>query len=96
MLEMRLRHPGSTYSTCRPFTKNKEKIQKFKETRNSRYTYQNKLDKAYFQHDLIYGDFKDLPRRTAAEKVLQENLKNKKYMYLFKTVIGVLILLLCN
>ena len=46
MLEMHLRHPGSTYSTCGPFTKNKEKIQKFKETRNSRYIYQNKLDKA--------------------------------------------------
>ena len=43
---MRLRHTGSTYSTCGPFTKNKEKIQKFKETRNSRYIYQNKLDKA--------------------------------------------------
>ena len=27
------------------------------------YIYQNKLDKARFQHDMTYGDFKDLPRR---------------------------------
>ena len=28
-----------------------------------RYTYENKLDKACFQHDMAYRDFKDLPRR---------------------------------
>ena len=27
-------------------------------------------DKACFQHDMAYGDFKDLPRRTASDKVL--------------------------
>ena len=32
MLEMHLRQPGFTYSACGPFIKNKEKIQKFKET----------------------------------------------------------------
>ena len=30
--EMYLRQPGFIYSACRPFTKSKEKIQKFKET----------------------------------------------------------------
>ena len=30
MLEMHLRQPGFTYSACGPFTKNKERIQKFK------------------------------------------------------------------
>ena len=30
--------------------KNKEKIQNFKETWDSRYVYQNELDKACFQH----------------------------------------------
>ena len=30
--EMNLKQPGFTYSACGPFTKNKEKIQKFKET----------------------------------------------------------------
>ena len=32
MPEMHLRQPGFTYSACGPFTKNKERIQKFKET----------------------------------------------------------------
>ena len=40
-----------------------------KKTRDSRYIYQNELDKAYFQHDLAYGDFKYLPRRTASDKL---------------------------
>ena len=32
MPEIHLRQPGFTYSACGPFTKNKERIQKFKET----------------------------------------------------------------
>ena len=31
--------PGFTYRACGPFTKNKERIQKFKETGDSRYIY---------------------------------------------------------
>ena len=58
---MHLRKPGFTYSACRPFTENKERIQKLNETRDSRYIYQNKLDKDCFQHDMVYGPFKDLP-----------------------------------
>ena len=57
MPEMYLRQSVFTYSACRPFTKNKEWRQKFKVT-DSRYIYQNELDKAYFQHNLTYGDFK--------------------------------------
>ena len=53
------------------FTKNKERIQKFKETENSRYIYQSELDKACFQHDMAYEDFKDLPRRTASDNILR-------------------------
>ena len=45
---MHLRQPGFTYSACGPFTKNKERIQKFKETGDSGCIYLNKLDKAYF------------------------------------------------
>ena len=52
MPEINLRQPGFTYSACRPFTKSKERIQKFKETRDSRYIYQNELDKACFQHNM--------------------------------------------
>ena len=39
--EMHLRQLGFTYSACGPFTKNKERIKKFKETEDSRYIYQN-------------------------------------------------------
>ena len=50
--EMHLRQPGFTYSACGPFTKNKERMGNFIETGDSRYIYQNKLDKACFQHDM--------------------------------------------
>ena len=43
---------------------------KFKETKDARYINQNELDKAYFEHDMAYGDFKNLPRRTASDKTL--------------------------
>ena len=76
MSEMHLRHPGFTHSACGPFTKNKERIIKFKETGDSRYIYQNELDKACFQHDMAYGDFKDLKRRKAADKVLRDKTFN--------------------
>ena len=62
---------------------NKERIQKFKETGDSQHIYQNQLDKACFQHDLAYGDFKDLTRRTASDKILRDKAfniaKNPKY-----------------
>ena len=57
MLEMHLRRSGFTCSACCPFTKNKDLIKKFKQTRDSRYIYQNELDKACFQYDKAYGDF---------------------------------------
>ena len=60
--EMHLRQPGFTYSAFGPFTKNKERIQKFKQTGDSRNIYKNELDKACFQHDMGYGDFKDLKK----------------------------------
>ena len=57
MPEMYLRQPGFTYSASEPFTRNKERIKKIKETGDSRYIYQNELDKACFQHDIAYGGF---------------------------------------
>ena len=39
---------------------------------NSPYIYQNELDKACFQHDMAYGDFKDLTRRTVYDKILSD------------------------
>ena len=62
MPEMHLRQPGFSYSACGPFTKTKKRIQKFKQTGDSRYVYKNELDKACFQHDKAYGDFKDLEK----------------------------------
>ena len=43
MPEMYLKQPGFTYSACGSFTKNKEGIQKFKETRDKKYIYKNEL-----------------------------------------------------
>ena len=63
MPEMHLKQTGFTYSASRPFTKNKERIQKFKETEDLQCIYQNKQDKACFQDDMANGDFKDLTRR---------------------------------
>ena len=68
MADMHLKQPGFTYSACAPFTKNKERIQEFKETGNTSYIYKNKLDKACFQHDIAYGNIKDLKRRTFLKK----------------------------
>ena len=48
MPEIHLKQPGFTYSACGPFTKNKERIQKFKETGDTSYIYKNELDKACF------------------------------------------------
>ena len=45
---MHLKQPGFTYSGCGPFTKNRERIKKYKETGHSRYIYKNELDKACF------------------------------------------------
>ena len=81
MPEMHLRQPGFIYISCEPFTKNKERIQKFKETEDSGYIYQNKLDKACFQHDAAY---ENLTRRTTSDKISHDkafsSATNPKYM----------------
>ena len=51
---------------------NKERIQKFKETWDKKYIYKNELDKASFQHDMAYGHFKDLRKRTTLDKFLRD------------------------
>ena len=76
MPEMHLRQPGFTHSACRQFNKNKERIKKFTETGEFRYIYQKKLDKVCFQHDMAYGDFKDLNKRTAADTALCDKAYN--------------------
>ena len=64
--------PGFIYSACGPFKK-KERIQKFKETWDSKYIDQNELDKAWLQS---YGNFKDLLRTTASDEVLRDEASN--------------------
>ena len=51
-------------------------IQKFKETGHTNYIYKNDLDKACFQHDTAYGDFKDLAKRAASDKFLRDKAFN--------------------
>ena len=63
--------------------KTKKEQKKLIETGDSRYIYENELDKACFQHDMAYGDFKDLSGRTTADKLLRDKAfstsKNLKY-----------------
>ena len=54
MSEMHLKQPGFSYSAYGPLTKNKQRIQKFKETGDTSYTYKNELDKACFRHDMAF------------------------------------------
>ena len=81
--KMHLKQPGFTYYACGPFTKHKKRIRKSKETGDSQYIYQNELDKACFQHDMVYGDFKDITTRTASDEIFRDNafdiVKNPKY-----------------
>ena len=52
------------------------KIRKGENTGDSRYINKNKLNKACFQHDMTYGDFKDLAKRKASDKVLIDKAFN--------------------
>ena len=93
MPEMHLKQPGFTYSACDPFTKNKERIQKFMQTGNINYIYKNDLDKACFKHDMGYGKYKDLNKRTQSDKVLRHkafkiaiNPKHDVYKFFVKNL----------
>ena len=80
---MHLRQAQFTYSACRPFTKRKQRIQKFKETGDTNYIYKNELDKACFADDAAYSDSKNLTKRTIADKILRAKAfniaKDQKY-----------------
>ena len=72
MQELFLKQPGFTYSTCRPFTKHRERIQKSRETGNLKHLYRNELDKACFAHDAAYFESKDLPSRTISDNIVKD------------------------
>ena len=77
--EMHLQRPELMYSACSPFNKNKKLIKKSQETGDLRYIYQNELDKVFSQPNMTSEDFKDLARRSAADKVLRDKAENLKY-----------------
>ena len=58
-------------------------MRKIKETRDSKNIHQNELEKTCFQHSVAHGYFKDLNRRTIADKILRDKAfniaKNPKY-----------------
>ena len=51
-------------------------MQEFKEIRDLKYIYQNKLGKTCFRYQMAYGDFKDLKRITIADKALRDKAFN--------------------
>ena len=61
-----------TYSAYGPFTRNKDRTNKFLKTGDTDYIYKNELDKACFAHDAVYRDFKDIKNRAAADKILRD------------------------
>ena len=83
MLELHLKQPRFTWSACVPFTKHRERIQKFRETGNLKHLYINELDKPCFAHDAAYSDSKDLTKRTISDKILKDRVykitRNRKY-----------------
>ena len=78
---MHLKQSGFTDRACGPFTKNKERSEKFMQTWNTDFTYRNELDKACFQHDIACSKSKDLVKRS--DKVLKDKAfkiaSNPKY-----------------
>ena len=67
MPELHTKLPSFIYSACGPFTKNKERIKRFMQTGNIDYIDKNELDKGCFQHDIAYGKYKDLAKRTESD-----------------------------
>ena len=76
MPEIHLRQPQFVYSAYGPFTRDKERIKKFKQTGDMRYIYRNELDKACFQHDSAYADHRYLINRIKSNKVLRDKAYN--------------------
>ena len=76
MPEIHLRQPGFIYSACGPFTKHRDRINKFMNTGDTRFIYRNDLEKACFQHDSAYSDSKDLVKRTQSDKILIDKAFN--------------------
>ena len=68
MPEMHLKQPRFTCSAYGPFTKSKERIEKFMQTGNTDFIYKNELDKACFQFDMAYSKWRDLAKELNQKK----------------------------
>ena len=83
MSELHLKQLGFTHSACGPFTKHRERIQNSIGTVYLKYLTLGKLDKAYFAHDAVYFDSKDLAKRTISDKILKDRAyeitRNRNY-----------------
>ena len=81
--ELHLKQPGFTYCACGPFTKHRQRIQKFRETGHSKHLYRNELGQPCLTHNAGYSDSKDLAKRTVANKILKDRAyeisRNRKY-----------------
>ena len=70
MPKMDLKQLWFVNSAYGSFIKNKKQIQKFKETGDLRFIYRNEVNKQCFQNEMPYGNFQDLAKKTASDKVL--------------------------
>ena len=75
MPRLHLKQPGFTYSACGPFSKHRERIQKFRKTGNLEHLYRNEVDKTCFAHDAAYSDSKDLAKTTISGKILKDRAR---------------------
>ena len=92
--QLHLKQPRVTYSACGPFTKHRERIQKFRETDNLKHLYRNVLDKVCFAYDAAYSDSKDLARRTISDEILKgraygiaRNRNYDRYQRAFESIV---------
>ena len=82
MTEMHLSPPGFKFCTSGTFAKNKERIQKFKETQDSRYFQHKELDKTCVEYGIAYGDFNNFKQSLVQYYVIKHLilLKTQKMM----------------
>ena len=71
MREQHFKQSGFTHSVCGLFTKNRQRIQKPRETSDLKDLYRNELDKPCFAYDAAYSDSKDIVKRTISDKILK-------------------------
>ena len=84
MPETHFKKPLFIYLQCLwAIYEKQRKNSKVKETGDTSYIYKNELDKACFQHDTAYEDFKDLKTSIFSDNFLRDKAfniaKNPKY-----------------